>query len=73
MPGDDLHIKYLFKRAIETRYASELPEIVVVDYADGTKPTLVQQNYQQFFGKAVKQYYRAGFEEYIRTLPPSNG
>jgi hypothetical protein len=65
LPGDDLHIKYLFKRALETRMLPEAPHIVVVDYAEGNLVTSVQQNYQRFFGKDV-QYYRHGFERYVR-------
>lgn len=64
LPGDDLHIKYLFKRAIETRSLMNEPKITVVDYAEGMEPTLVQQRYQQFFGGDV-EYFRRGFEEYV--------
>lgn len=67
LPGDDIHIKYLFKRALETRYWNEAPEIIVVDYAKGTKVTTVQENYQRFFGRNVR-YYRQGFEHYVREM-----
>lgn len=65
LPADDLHIKYLFKRAIETRHLREEPRIVVVDYAEGNQVPPAQENYQRFFGKTVR-YYRHGFEQYVR-------
>jgi hypothetical protein len=67
LPGDDLHIKYLFKRAITTRHDWKMPEITVVDYARGEKVTTVQENYVRFFGQEVI-YYRKGFEKYIEEM-----
>jgi hypothetical protein len=67
LPGDDLHIKYLFKRAIVTRHEWKKPEITVVDYAEGTNVTSVQENYMRFFGKDVI-YYRKGFENYVKQM-----
>jgi len=67
LPGDDLHIKYLFKRAIVTRHGWKKPEIIVVDYARGNNITPVQENYVRFFGKDVV-YYRKGFEKYVEEM-----
>lgn len=64
LPGDDLHVKYLFKRAIETRNGRP-PHIVAVDLARGTKTTPVEESYQRFFGKNV-EYYRKGFEQFVK-------
>jgi hypothetical protein len=64
LPGDDLHIKFLLKRAFETRRYPKRASIVVVDFATGTKRTQVQDNYDRFFGSDV-QYYRRGFEKYV--------
>ena len=65
LPPDDIHLKYMMKRAMET--SEQRPEIVVVDYSD--KPegqrTAVEDNYRRFFG-TVKRYYRKGFEKYVQ-------
>jgi len=63
LPADDLHIKFLLKRAFGTR-KQNAPSIVVVDFAKGSKPTQVQANYERFFGSDV-QYYRRGFDKYV--------
>lgn len=68
LPGEDIHIKYLLKRAIETRYWTDRPEIVVVDKTESDKTTPVQENYQRFFGGQI-QYYRNGFEGFVEELP----
>lgn len=64
LPGDDLHVKYLFKRAIQTRRGAAGPRIVVVDLAKGRKPTAVEERYRRFFGPDVA-YYRKGFARYV--------
>lgn len=63
-PSDDLHVKYLFKRAIATRGRAPDPEIVVVDLSEGSAPSRVEENYKRFFGKKLR-YYRHGFERYV--------
>jgi hypothetical protein len=69
LPGDDLHIKYLFKRGIAGRKLSEPPlQITVVDFAEGQGVTAIQQNYQRFFGGTVT-YYRRGFKQYVSEMP----
>ena len=64
LPADDLHIKFLLKRALETRRHEARPSIVIVDFAKGHDRTPVQDNYERFFGSDV-QYYRRGFEKYV--------
>jgi len=64
LPADDLHIKFLLKRAFETRRHDKRPSIVVVDFAKGTKRTQVQDNYERFFGSDI-QYHRKGFDDYV--------
>ena len=71
LPGDDLHIKYLFKRGIAGRRPGEPPpQITVVDFAKGDDVTPTQQNYQRFFGGTVT-YYRRGFKQYVSEMPGS--
>ena len=70
MPGDDMHIKYLFKRALRTRKDAP-PKIVVVDWIDPAerrrlkrkkeKPA-VQLAYERFFGAKGVRFYDIGFE-----------
>ena len=70
LPGDDLHIKYLFKRALSTR-KSEGPPINVVDYAADPEDSQVRRNYEGFFGKSIR-YFHEGFESYVdRELGPT--
>jgi hypothetical protein len=65
LPGDDVHIKYLFKRAIETRRHPERdPEIVVVNRSESA-----QQHYRWFFGSGVRAEV-CRFEEYARCSAP---
>jgi len=69
MPGDDLHIKYLFKRALETRYLNEPPEIVVVDRHNPQREpegSQVEANYRRFFGHI--EFHPDGFDDYINQL-----
>jgi SIR2-like protein len=65
LPGDDLHIKYLFKRGLTGRSSPTPPRITVVDFSEDRGVTSVQKNYQCFFGGNV-HYYRHGFERYVR-------
>lgn len=68
LPGDDLHVKYLFKRALETR-APGAPEasIVVVNHGEGAR-----ENYERFFGRRLKRYHPEGFEAWVQSAaaPP---
>ena len=66
LPPDDLHIKFLLKRAFETRHHRKRPSIVVVDFTKEDGRTTVQSNYDRFFGRGVR-YYRRGFEQYVTT------
>jgi hypothetical protein len=66
LPGDDLHIKYLFKRAIETRYMDAPPAIVVVDYHNRSREpqgSQVEANYRRFFGQI--EFHPDGFDAYM--------
>lgn len=68
LPGDDLHIKYLFKHAIETRYLDALPEIVVVDYHNQSREpegSQVEASYRRFFGQI--EFHPDGFDAYMNT------
>ncbi len=70
LPGDDLHVKYLLKHSIETRYLSDPPEIVVVDYHDPEREphgSQVELNYRRFFGEI--DFHPGGFDEYADALP----
>jgi len=70
MPGDDMHIKYLFKRALRTR-KGDPPKIVVVDWVDPVerrrlkrkkqKPE-VQLAYERFFGAKDLKFHNIGFK-----------
>lgn len=69
LPGDDLHIKYLFKHALETRYLNEAPKIVVVDYHNQQREpqgSQVEANYRRFFGDI--EFHSHGFDAYIDQL-----
>lgn len=77
MPGDDIHIKYLFKRAFGTRAANlaRCPEIVVVDWVPPEQrgdvgKSVVQENYERLFGSEQVDYYNEGFAEYVRQHLP---
>jgi hypothetical protein len=65
LPGDDLHIKYLFKHAMETRYRKARPKIIVVDYHDParSKESQVERNYRRFFGDI--EFHGEGFDAYV--------
>lgn len=64
LPADDLHIKFLLKRAFETRQHQKRPSIVVVDVAKGHRRSQVKDNYGRFFGRGIRYYWR-GFEGYV--------
>lgn len=65
LPGDDLHVKYLLKRAMETRpRKTRPPRIVVVDKGPATHST-VRRNYERFFGKALVRYHGEGFDAWV--------
>ena len=69
LPGDDLHIKYLFKRALETRYVNESPKIVVVDYHNRMREpegSQVEANYRRFFGQI--EFHPDGFDVYMDNI-----
>jgi hypothetical protein len=69
LPGDDLHIKYLFKHALETRYLNEAPAIVVVDYHNQQREpegSLVEANYRRFFGDI--EFHPHGFDAYMDEI-----
>lgn len=65
LPGDDLHVKYLFKRAIETRTSGMKPlRIAVVDKGD-QETSQVKRNYERFFGKRLVTYFGDGFDAWL--------
>ena len=69
LPGDDLHIKYLFKHALETRNRAAAPKIVVVDYHNAAREPLgsqVEANYRRFFGDI--EFHPNGFEQYLDDI-----
>lgn len=67
LPSDDLHVKYLFKRAMETR-APNLPppRIVVID--KGKRTGEVRRNYERFFGRDAVEYHGEGFDAWAGRL-----
>jgi hypothetical protein len=68
LPGDDLHVKYLFKRAMETRAPGlPSPEIVVVDKGSA-RTSQVRTNYERFFGRRNVQYYGQGFDAWVDSV-----
>jgi len=73
LPADDLHVKYLFKRAMETRVpGSARPSIVVVDRGD-PRTSEVRRNYERFFGRQQVRYHGEGFEAWLRGGGASAG
>ena len=65
LPGDDLHVKYLFKRAMETRApGTEPPSIVVVDKGDA-RTSEVRRNYERFFGRRAVRFHGEGFDKWV--------
>jgi hypothetical protein len=70
LPGDDLHVKYLLKRAIETRARGlPPPSIVVVDKGHAATST-VRRNYERFFGRSLVSYHGEGFDKWATRLEP---
>ena len=66
LPGDDVHVKYLFKRALATRPTGvEPPRIVVVDKCDDPEDSEVRANYETFFGKKLVTYHADGFDAFV--------
>jgi hypothetical protein len=65
LPGDDLHVKYMFKRALETREHRAHPEIVVVDKG-AARTSKVRANYERFFGKSQVNFHGEGFDQWVR-------
>ena len=65
LPGDDLHVKYLLKRSLETREAAGSPAVVVVNKGR-QKNNSVRANYERFFGREFVEYYGGGFDAWIR-------
>ncbi len=61
-PGDDIHVKYLFKRALARSADHTPPRIVVVD-----RNPAVLINYQRFFG-TVPEYHPEGFGPFAAGL-----
>jgi hypothetical protein len=69
LPGDDLHVKYLFKRSFQTRpRGTQSPEIHVVDKDSPT--STVRSNYERFFGQRNVRYFGDGFDAWM-ALPKS--
>lgn len=66
LPGDDIHVKYLFKRALVTRPEGPLPEIVVVN-----PDPAVLDNYERFFGDVSEHH--VGFEAFAAGLSGRGG
>jgi hypothetical protein len=65
LPGDDLHVKYLFKRAMETRLTeTRSPRIVVVDKGNRRK-SQARANYERFFGKRNVSFHGEGFDKWV--------
>jgi hypothetical protein len=70
LPGDDLHVKYLLKRALQTRpQGAPPPRIVVVDKGDA-RSSPVRASYERFFGKKLVRYHGEGFEAWLDRLRP---
>ncbi len=61
LPGDDIHVKYLFKRALSTRPDGSRPRIVVVN-----PDAAAVENYERFFGRIDDHH--ADFEEFAAGL-----
>lgn len=66
LPGDDLHVKYLFKRALETRPADANPPTIVVVNKDNPRNSEIRRNYERFFGKRSVHFHGEGFDAWVR-------
>ena len=71
LPGDDLHIKYLFKRALQSR-TGRPPRMTVVNHArpangkKGEKPEVIR-TYERFLGSRVEAHLD-GFEPWVQNV-----
>jgi hypothetical protein len=66
LPGDDLHVKYLLKRAMETRpRGAPPPRIEVVDKGRAAT-SAVRRSYERFFGTPLVRFHGAGFDAWLR-------
>ena len=68
LPGDDLHIKYLFKRALETHPEGEHPQVTVVDNDPGGANGWARKTYERFFGAENVTYHSKGFNAYAKDF-----
>jgi SIR2-like domain len=66
LPGDDLHVKYLFKRAMETRPPGTFPPTIVVVDKGNPRTSQVRANYERFFGKHCVRYHGEGFDAWVK-------
>jgi hypothetical protein len=66
LPGDDLHVKYLFKRAMETRPPGTPPPAIVVVDKGNPRTSQVRANYERFFGKDCVRYHGEGFDAWVK-------
>ena len=66
LPGDDLHVKYLFKRAMETRSPGARPPSIVVVDKGNARTSEVRRNYERFFGQASVRFHGEGFDAWVR-------
>jgi hypothetical protein len=71
LPGDDLHVKYLFKRALETRPAGTPPPRIVVVDKGNQRTSEVRRNYERFFGSRIVRFHGDGFDEWLATHGPA--
>ncbi|HSR67624.1 MAG TPA: SIR2 family protein [Acidobacteriota bacterium] len=62
LPGDDMHIKYLLKRSLETNPHRRRAEIVVVNPSKWD-----QSNFRKFFGDQVVSH-QMGFADYVNNV-----
>jgi hypothetical protein len=68
LPGDDLHVKYLFKRAQGSRAPGAAPPRVVVVNRHRPGSNSVRANYERFFGRDNVEYHREGFDAWVARL-----
>jgi hypothetical protein len=65
LPGEDLHVKYLLKRAIATRPRGLRPPAIVVVDKGRAATSAVRANYERFFGRSQVRYHGEGFEAWL--------
>jgi hypothetical protein len=68
LPSDDLHVKYLFKRAMETRAPNLPPPSIVVVDKGNPRTSQVRRNYERYFGKQSVKYCGEGFDAWAARL-----